>query len=78
MTHNEFERLSELFKIFGTPAKLRIFHTLADKNGIGKAIYYSLLDSQVLVVIVQGLELPDIPVYLCKFAALSVFLKPIY
>lgn len=54
MTHNEFGRLSELFKIFGTPAKLRIFRTLADKNGIEKTIYYSLLDSRVLVVIAQG------------------------
>lgn len=32
MTHNEFERLSELFKIFGTPIKLQIPHSLTNKK----------------------------------------------
>lgn len=36
MNQNEFERLAELFKIFGTPTRLQILHALVDEE---KCVY---------------------------------------
>lgn len=88
MNREEFEKLAELFKIFGTSTRLQIMYTLyenekcvydiADELGMsqsaishqlsilkqnrivknrrdGKTIYYSLLDSHVVMIIEQAL-----------------------